>query len=38
MKDWREKLDGFLKFNQREILDASGTVTMAVAQKLAVEK
>jgi hypothetical protein len=35
MKDWREKLDAFLHFNEREILDHSGKVAMEVAQQLA---
>jgi hypothetical protein len=35
MKDWREKLDAFLHFNEREILEHSGKVSMEVAQKLA---
>lgn len=38
MKDWREKLDGFLKFNQRDILENPGRISMEVAQKLALEK
>lgn len=37
MKDWREKLDAFLKFNEREILTNAGRVSMEVAQKLALE-
>ena len=27
MKDWREKLDAFLKFNERDILTNAGKVT-----------
>ena len=38
MKDWREKLDAFLKFNEREILSDPGAVSMEVAQTLALEK
>lgn len=38
MKDWREKLDAFLHFNEREILDHSGKVSMEVAQKLALDE
>jgi hypothetical protein len=37
MRDWREKLDAFLKFNEREILGNAGKVSMEVAQKLAGE-
>lgn len=37
MRDWREKLDAFLAFNEREILDSPGKVSMEVAQRLAVE-
>ncbi len=35
MKDWREKLDAFLKFNEREILDDLGRVSHEVAEALA---
>ena len=35
MKDWKEKLDAFLTFNQREILDNPGKVSHEVAVKLA---
>jgi len=35
MQDWREKLDAFLQFNEREILQGSGKVKMAVAKQLA---
>ena len=35
MQDWREKLDAFLQFNEREILAGSGKVKMAVAKQLA---
>jgi hypothetical protein len=37
MRDWREKLDAFLQFNEREILGDAGRVEMEVAQKLALE-
>jgi hypothetical protein len=37
MKDWRDKLDAFLSFNERDILDNAGRVRMEVAQKLALE-
>lgn len=36
MKDWKEKLDAFLKFNGREILDNPGKISSELAQKLAI--
>jgi hypothetical protein len=38
MKEWKEKLDTFLKFNEQEILDDKGTVSMEIAQALALEE
>jgi hypothetical protein len=38
MKDWREKLDKFLEFNERDILDNPGKVSMEVAKTLALEE
>ena len=38
MKDWREKLDSFLQFNNQEILTNAGTVTKEIADSLAFEK
>lgn len=35
MKDWREKLDAFLQFNQREVLTNPGKVSKEVADRLA---
>ncbi len=35
MRDWREKLDAFLKFNERDVLRNAGRVSAEVAQKLA---
>lgn len=35
MKDWVEKLDAFLQFNQKEILTDSGKVTAAIAKSFA---
>ncbi|HNX01355.1 MAG TPA: virulence RhuM family protein [Candidatus Cloacimonadota bacterium] len=35
MRDWKEKLDAFLRFNGREILKNSGKVSHEVAQALA---
>ena len=37
MRDWREKLDAFLKFNEREILKNPGKVSKEVADNLALE-
>jgi len=37
MKDWREKLDAFLQFNNQDILKNAGTITKTVADKLAEE-
>jgi hypothetical protein len=37
MRDWREKLDAFLQFNERDILRDAGRVTMEIAQKLALD-
>jgi len=38
MIEWKEKLDAFLKFNEREILENAGTVSMEIAQHLALEE
>jgi len=38
MRDWREKLDAFLKFNEREILDDLGKISHEVAEALAIEQ
>ena len=38
MKDWRDKLDAFLSFNDRDLLTHAGTVSMEVAKKLAEER
>lgn len=38
MKDWIEKLDGFLQFNDRDILEHVGKVSKAVADKLTAEE
>lgn len=37
MRDWREKLDAFLQFNEREILTNAGKVTKEVADRLALD-
>jgi hypothetical protein len=38
MKDWREKLDAFLGFNDREILTNAGSIAIDVAKKLAEDR
>jgi len=38
MKDWREKLDAFLQFNEQEILKNAGSITKKVANKLAEDR
>lgn len=35
MKDWEEKLNAFLKFNERDILTGAGTISHEVAKELA---
>lgn len=38
MKDWIDKLNAFLKFNEREILKNAGKVSKAVADQIAVKE
>ena len=38
MRDWRSKLDAFLRFNEREVLDDPGRISMEVAKALATER
>ncbi len=38
MKDWRERLDAFLQFNQRSILEHSGKISMDEARAKALEQ
>jgi len=38
MRDWRQKLDAFLQFNERDILTHPGRVSKAVADHLALEQ
>lgn len=35
MREWEDKLDAFLSFNERDILDHAGKVSKAVAERLA---
>ncbi len=38
MKDWRAKLDAFLRFNERDVLDNPGEISMEIAKALAEER
>jgi len=38
MHDWRERLDAFLKFNERDILEHAGKVSKEVADRLALDE
>lgn len=38
MQEWAEKLDGFLRFNEYDILDTTGKVSAEVAKRLAEEE
>ena len=38
MRDWKQKIDTFLTFSEREILDSPGKISMEVAQALAIEE
>ncbi len=38
MRDWRDKLDAFLQFNERDILTSAGRVAKEVADRLALEQ
>ena len=38
MRDWREKLDTFLNFNEQEVLGHAGKIAMKVAQDLALDE
>lgn len=38
MKDWTDKLNAFLQFNDRDILENAGKVSKAVADKIAIEE
>jgi hypothetical protein len=38
MTDWRDKLDAFLQFNQRAILEHSGHISMEDAKQVALEE
>ena len=38
MSEWREKLDAFLQFNEQDILNDAGHISMEVAQRLALEE
>ena len=38
MKDWRQKLNAFLQFNEREILQNAGKVTAVIAKEFAISE
>lgn len=38
MKDWAEKLDAFLQFNEHEILMNAGKISAKLAEKFALEQ
>ena len=38
MKDWADRLNAFLQFNNRDILENAGKVSKAVADKIAIEE
>ena len=38
MRDWEERLDAFLSFNERELLTHAGTVSAKVAKALAEDR
>ncbi|MFN9748100.1 MAG: virulence RhuM family protein [Burkholderiales bacterium] len=38
MRDWEDKLDAFLQFNEREVLTHAGKLRADVAEKLAMER
>ncbi|MBK1731457.1 virulence RhuM family protein [Thiococcus pfennigii] len=38
MRDWEDKLDAFLRFNEREVLTHAGRLRADVAEKLALER
>lgn len=38
LRDWEDKLDAFLPFNEREVLTHAGKLRSEVAEKLAAER
>lgn len=38
MRDWEQKLNGFLEFNEREVLQGKGQISMEDAQNWAKEQ
>jgi hypothetical protein len=38
MRDWEDKLDAFLQFNEREVLTHAGKLRADVVEKLALER
>ena len=37
-KDWDEKLRNFLKFNERDVLQHAGKISMEIASELAIQE
>lgn len=38
MRDWIAKLNAFLKFNEREILEDAGKISKSVAEAIAIQE
>ena len=38
MREWETKLDAFLQFNERDVLNHAGRISAEVAEKLALER
>jgi hypothetical protein len=38
MRDWQEKLDAFLRFNEQDVLTDAGRVSMEIARQLALDE
>src|SRR5690625_5722118 len=38
MKDWTDKLNAFLQFNDRDILENAGKVSKAIADKIVIQE
>ena len=38
MRDWKTKLDAFLRFNERDVLKDSGRISMEIAKQLATKE
>jgi hypothetical protein len=38
MREWEEKLDGFLSFNKKDLLAHAGKISAQIAEKLSLER